>query len=215
MPNITRTLTTLFTVFLFLALSSCGQNPGPVNYHGYSVDNMVKKSVALKVKSFNGAAQSSMDFKMYENDSLIADTYATGKRIDECMTMTSLEGDSINITGWLGISAAFGYQIVLFRDTCIVVHFAQSDAEVYKLREHDSLEFGVIVPCKHYTLTLSEKPNFKKGQVLEGVVELNSEDYYEVANGEEKRCKVQLTSYFRTAPIESLEDQVKHHNRKW
>jgi hypothetical protein len=60
----TRTLTILFTVFLFLALSSCGQNPGPINYYGYSVDN---------------------------------------------------------------------------RDTCIVVHFAQSDAEVYKLEKVQSI----------------------------------------------------------------------------
>jgi hypothetical protein len=144
-----------------------------------------------------------MDFKMYENDILVFDTYSKGKGIDECMIFSTLTGDTINITGFAGMFAGFGYLITLFKDTCIVSHFSKSDAEIYKLHKTDSLEYGVSVPCKTYKLTLSQKPAFKKGEVLEGIIELLSEDYYEVANGKEKKYKMQLTGYFKTDPLES------------
>jgi hypothetical protein len=150
-----------------------------------------------------------MDFKMLENDSVVADTYAQGKSIDECMMMSLLEGDTINITGFMGMFAGFGYQIALFKDTCIVRYLGKSDVETYKLNKTDSLAFGVSVPCKTYKLTLVNKPTFKKGDIVEGIIELTSNDYYEVANGKENKYRIQLTGYFRTDPLESIEDNYK------
>src|SRR5579863_5930762 len=158
LPNMTRPSAILYIAFLFPALFSCSQDHGKISFKGYFVDNAVKQKVDPKVRSVNGVTLSTIDFKIYENDSLIADSYATGKSIDECMTMTSLQGDTILITGYVGMFGGFGYQIALFKDTCMVAHFAKSDAEIYKLKEKDSLDFGVTVPCRHYTLTLSEKP---------------------------------------------------------
>lgn len=63
------------------------------------------------------------------------------------------------------------------------------------------MELGVSVPCKTYKLTLSKKPGFKEGEVLEGVIELTSDEYYEVANGKESKYRMQLTGYFRTDRI--------------
>ena len=199
--------TLLNSLFLFIALTSCGQTQKPFDNGSYIVDNSIKQQVDKKVKSYNGVNLSSMDVKLFENDSVIADTYSKGKSIDECMTFTTLEGDTINITGFAGMFAGFGYQIALFKDTCIIRHYAKSDAEIYKLHKNDSLEFGVSVPCKTYKLTLSHKPTFKKDEVLEGIIELTSEDYYEVANGDETKCKIKLTGYFRTAPLESVVDK--------
>src|SRR5580693_9085761 len=133
--RMTKTLTSLLTVLLFFTSHSCGHRSGPVAYKGYVVDNNVKQMVDARVSSAKGMVLSSMDFRMYENDSLIADTYATGKSMNECMTMTSMQGDTITITGWLGMFVGFGYRIELFGDTCIVDHFAHSDAEIYKLKE--------------------------------------------------------------------------------
>ena len=113
----------------------------------------------------------------------------------------------MNIWGFMGIFAGIGYQISLFKDTCIVTHFIKSDAKIYKLKKSDSLNFGVSVPCKTYTLTLANKPILKKRHVIEGIVELTSEDYYEVANGEEKKYSVQLKGYFKTGPLESSEEK--------
>jgi hypothetical protein len=195
--------TTVFSLTLLLiALTSYGQTSNPFHNGTYLVDNNIKQQVDKKVKSLNGVTMSSMDFKMFVNDSLIGQ----GKSID-CMSMASLDGDTINITGFRGMFTGFGYQIALFKDTCIVRHFVKSDAEIYKLNKNDSLEFGVSVPCKTYKLTLSKKPSFNKGEVLEGIIELTSGEYYEVANGKENKFKMELTGYFRTDPLESLDDK--------
>jgi hypothetical protein len=203
-----RNLITLINfLFLLITLTSCGQTQKPIDNGSYIVDNSIRQQVDRKVKSYNGVTMSSMDVKLFENDSVTADTYSNGKSIDECMTFSVLEGDTINITGFAGMFAGFGYQIALFKDTCIIRHYAKSDAEIYKLHRNDSLEFGVSVPCKTYRLTLSKKPTFKKGEVLEGIIELTSEDYYEVANGNETKCKMQLTGYFKTDPLGSIDDK--------
>lgn len=205
----TNILTIFISTLFLIALSSCGQTPKGFDNCSYVVDPSIKARVDKKVKSFNGMTMSSMDFKMFENDSIIADTYAKGKSIDECMNMTSLDGDTIRIAGFMGMFAGFGYQIALFKDTCIVRHFAKSDAEIYKLNKTDSVNFGVSVPCKTYKLTLVNKPTFKKGEIVEGVIELMSDEYYEVANGKERKYRMQLTGYFKTDPLASTEESHK------
>ena len=42
----------------------------------------------------------------------------------------------------------FGFQILLFKDSCIVRHIIASDTPIYKLEKSDSLSFGLAVPCK-------------------------------------------------------------------
>src|SRR5688500_18726589 len=117
-------MTKLRTVFIltisFITLSSCGQASKHVDNGVYTVDNSIKKQVDKKGKSFNCVYLSSIDFKMYQNDIVIGDTYTKGKSIHECMTMTTIQGDTINIIGFMGMFAGFGYQIALFKDTCIV-----------------------------------------------------------------------------------------------
>jgi hypothetical protein len=211
----TNISTHFVSALLLIALSSCGQTPNIIDNGAYIVDQSIKAKVDKKVKSFDGVTMSSMDFKMFENDSIVADTYDKGKSVDECMTMTSLDGDTINITGFMGMFAGFGYQIALFKDTCIVRHFMKSDVEIYKLNKTDSLTFGVSVPCKTYKLTLTNKPSFKKGDIVEGIIELMSNEYYEVANGNERRYKMQLTGYFKTDPLESTAEKYKKLSDDW
>ena len=106
--------------------SSYGQTQKIVHSGGYTVDNNVKEKLKTKISSYEGVSFGSMDFKFYENDSLIIDSYAKGKSI-ESITMTTLDGDTANIVGFVGISAAFGFKISLFRDTCLVSYFESTD----------------------------------------------------------------------------------------
>ena len=200
-------ISTLFILTLILtALSSCGQTPKGFDNGAYVVDQNIKAKVDKKVKSFYGVTESSMDFKVFQNDRIVGNTYDRGKSIDKCMTTSSLDGDTLNITGFIGMFGGFGYQIALFKDTCIVRHFMKSDVKIYKLKKTDSLSFGVSVPCKNYKLTLANKPTFEKGEIVEGIIELMSEEYYEVANGNERKYKMQLTGYFKTEPLTSMKD---------
>jgi hypothetical protein len=196
----------LYTGFAALCLSliSCTQTGSAESKAPYTIDPAVKDEVAKKISSVNDIILGAIDYKLYENDSLIIDSHSTGKS-GECFNMASLEGDTINITGFMGMFAGFGYTIALYNDTCIVRHFSKSDAEIYKLHKNDPLGFNVSVPCRSYSLTLAKKPDFKKGETVQGIIELVSEDYYEAANGEERKYKMQLKSWFRTVPAENME----------
>jgi len=198
-----------YFLFLFLLVCFCScSHTGTTESNGaYSTNPTVKDDVAKKISSANGIILGAIDYKLYENDSLIIDSHEKGKSA-ECFTMASLEGDTISITGFMGMFAGFGYTIELYRDTCIIRHFSKSDAEIYKLNKNDSLEFGVSVPCKTYSLMLAQKPSFKKGEIVEGIIELTSDEYYEVANGVERKYKMQLKSWFKTQPLESPAAQM-------
>ncbi len=174
----------------------------------YTINPAVKDEVAKKISSVNDIVLGAIDYKLYENDSLIIDSHSTGKS-GECFTMASLEGDTINITGFMGMFAGFGYTIALYKDSCVVRHFSKSDEAIYKLHKNDSLEFNVSVPCRSYSLTLAAKPVFKKRETVQGIIELISEDYYEAANGEEKKYRMQLKSWFRASPAEKTEEEAK------
>ena|SRR5690554_1041917 len=202
--------TVIFTLILiYFLFSACGQTKSDSFKNTYQFNSKIKKQIEQKVKTFNGVTMGSMDFKMYENDSLIVDSDSKGKSI-ECILNSNLSGDTVSITGFMGMFAGFGYQIKLYKDTCIVSHFATSDAEIYKLKKTDSLTFGVSVPCKSYSLTLTEKPTIKKGEIISGIVELESEDYFEVANGVENKYRVVLKGYFRTEPLQTLDEKYKN-----
>ena len=78
----------------------------------------------------------------------------------------------------------------------MVYHIVKTDAEIYKLHKTDSLEFGLNVPCVSYKLTLAEKPKFKEGEVIEG-------------NKGEKKYRMQLTSYFKAPPLQTIAHKLK------
>ncbi len=179
---------------------SCSQQQKKADYGAYTVDGSIKNVVDKKISSSHDLNMGAMDFRIFENDSVTADSWAKGQSI-ACMTLATLDGDTINITGFAGMFAGFGFQLALFKDTCIVRHFAKSDMEMYKLKRSDSVTFGVSVPCKTYTLTLAHHPSFKKGEMVEGVVELESEDYYEEKNRTEQKDRVQLKVYFKTEQL--------------
>jgi len=201
----TKILTFSISILLLITFNSCAQaTPKGNNNIGYTIEPGIKDKTDKKVIVSDGLIMASLDIKMFENDSVIWDTYAKGESIDQCIIMASLDNDTINITGFLGLSAALGYQIVLTKDTCIVTCFAKSDAEIYKLKKTDALNFGVSVPCETYRLTLAAQPKFKKGAIAEGMIELMSEDYYEVDNGKENKIKVQLTGYFKTNKLKRM-----------
>ena len=194
---------TISCAILLLLVGACRQPPKPVVTEAYTIDPAIRSEVEAHVQTADKMMLSSMDFRLHEDDSVVVDTYALGKHMKEGMTMATLNGDTIHITVLLGISAAFGYQIALVRDTAVVRHVMSSDAPMYKQVATDSLTVGLAVPCVRYTLTLTARPVFKAGATVEGKIDLTSTDYYEVVNGQQRKLSMQLTSYFKTAPLVS------------
>ncbi len=195
------------TIIHFL-FTSCGQTKQESVNGTYEVDSKIGELIEQKVQSFDGVSFGTMDFKFYENDKLITDTYDKDKGI-ECITMKALVGDTAVVTGFMGMFTGFGFQITLFKDTCIVRYIVASDVEMYKLNKTDSLTIALSVPCKTYKLTLENKPTFEKEEIIQGIIELTSEEYYEVANGKERKYRIELVGYFKAEPLKSLDDMIK------
>ena len=206
----TRLWINFILLFLFIAITSCGQTQKKTVLKGYTLDNKIKQEVDKKVESFLGRTTSKIDFKMYENDSLIVDSYSNGKSFD-CITMTTLEGDTANIVGFIGMSAALGFRISLFKDTCIVSYFESTDA-IDTTHLSDSSLFTGTINCKNYKLTLANKP--KKGEKIEGVIELTTDNYYQTKNGKKSKNKMYLKSYFSTEILQTLQELSEQLNKK-
>ena len=191
-----------FFALVCCVLRSCAPAAKPYDNRNYIVDPGISSQVSKKLKSSDGKNASSLFFKAWQNDSIIAENLTHGKILSDCITMSDLEGDSLQITSFAGMFAGFGYRIVLFRDTAVVRFMQKSDTEIYALNKDDSLSFGVFVPCRSYKLTLSKKPEFKREQIIEGMIDLRSEDFYEVANGKINRYSMQIVGYFRVVVSE-------------
>jgi len=184
---------------LLFSLTSCLQ--AQQDNTNYKVDGNIKETVDNQTSSTNGVAMGHMEVKMFENDSLIFDSYGKDKKL-EFFTMTTIKNDTIHIIGFAGMFAGFGFYLDLFKDSCTITHLAKSDAEIYKLNKSDTtLTFGLSVPCPYKTLTLVNKPTFKEGEIIEGIIELTSQDFWEVANGHEKKYRMQLKAFFKTEGV--------------
>ena len=180
-------------------MSTCSQ--AQQDNTNYKVDSDIKEKVDKQTSSTNGVAMGQMEVKLFENDSLIFDTYGKDKKL-EFFTMTTIKNDTIHIIGFAGMFAGFGFYLDLFKDSCTITHLAKSDAEFYKLNKSDTaLTFGLSVPCPYKNLTLVNKPTFKEGEIIEGIIELTSSDYWEVANGHEKKYRMQLKACFKTEGV--------------
>ena len=198
----------IFHILISLLTLNCY---GQTKIGSYSIDNNIQVKIDKNVTSFNDPALGSsvigsVDLKLFIKDSLITDTYSKDKKL-ECIIYTTLDGDTANITGFVGMFAGFGFQISLFKDSCLIHYISKSDSKIYKLKKTDSLNYAIAVPCKTSKLTLTNKPVIKKGEVISGIIELTSDDYYEVANGKETKYRMQLTGYFKTEALQSLQDK--------
>ena len=185
----------IILLFSVIAFTSCGQSPQPAQIGNYYIDSSIKSKIDKK--------KNTVDFKMFSNDEVVNDTYSKGKSI-ECFIMASAKDSTIHITLFAGMFAGFGCTIDLKKDSCMVRYFIKSDVEIYRLRKTDSLNFGISVTCQSFKLTLVNKSTFKNEEIIQGIVELTSDEFYEVANGKENKYKMQLTGYFTTDPIPKL-----------
>ena len=189
---------TIIPVLFFLFTNSSKAQFDKTNY---IVDRNIKENIDKHTSLTNGVAIGHMEVKMFENDSLIFDTYGKEKKL-EFITMTTIKNDTIHIIGFAGMFAGFGFYLDLFNDSCTITHLAKSDTEIYKLNKSDTtLSIGLSVPCLQKSLLLVSKPIFKEGEVIEGIIELTSQDYWELTNGQERKYHMQLKAFFKTEGV--------------
>lgn len=141
-----------------------------------------------------------MDVELFENDSSTFSSFGDEKPL-MAFTRCWSHGDTTTVIGALGLFVKSGYRIDLVKDRFSVFYFTGSDIEMYKLNKADTtLSLGIAVPAIGAQVTLTHKPSDHPGEEILGIVDLLSEDFYEVGNNGEAKDRIRLRAYFRVRP---------------
>ena len=118
----------------------------------------------------------------------------------DCFTKSLVRNDTIYIFGEMIGELGYGFELLLFKDSCIVASFAISDGKIYKYNksDRDSISF-IPLPSISQKVTLSKKPSFQKGEVIAGKVEIKSVPFY--YTDLEGKFRIELVAHFKTAPL--------------
>ena len=183
----------LFTSCLLISITSSGQKDPP-----FIVDSTVSTIVDENIKLTDFPASSTMKSTMTINDTTFAENYGFGKNLG-AVTQASLRHDTIFITSFLmAREATFGYKIILTRDSCTIKYFSLADEDIFKINKADKPSHLISFICQTNKLTFSRRPQFKIGELIEGVVELATNDFWSYNKGQNTKVKVKLTGYFKT-----------------
>src|SRR5436190_2523990 len=131
----------------FIALSfvmsnstfSMGQTQPSLAHSTYAVD----KQVEVEMKKFSpaadaGALKNSMKIKVFWDTKT-----SFNDESSDCFTKSLVRNDTIYIFGEMIGELGYGFELLLFKDSCIVASFAISDGKIYKYNksDRDSISF--------------------------------------------------------------------------
>ncbi len=194
-----------FILFFSLLLLSCkSQNSGSIG--NYTVNPQLKEEVSKYTFHMNGVPMGNMEIRLYEDDKIVFDNFGKENEKAELLYMIFRQGDTIEITGFVGFAMAIGFYLDLFGDNYELTYLEKADSEIYKYNESDTkLTYKLSVPCSYTSCILTEKPTFKKEDPIAGMVELKSNDFWRIANGKKNKYRVELKAYFTTKLLKEEE----------
>jgi hypothetical protein len=163
---------------------------------------LVDKQVDLQLKKFTaadaGVLKNSMTIKVFW------DTRMFFNQSLDCFTKSILRHDTIFIFGEMIGELGYGFELALFRDSCMVASFGISDGKIYKYNKSDRDSISLIpLPSTTHKVILSKKPSFQKGDIVAGKVEVKSVPFYYTQL--EGVFRIELVAYFKTAPVEEMQ----------
>jgi hypothetical protein len=186
-------LNLLFSSSLLISITSCGQKTSP-----YIIDSAISKTVDENIKLTDFSPWGKGKSVETRNDTTLPENYGFGKNFG-AMTQASLSHDTIFITSFLmARKASFGYKIILTSDSCTVKYFSLADEDIFKINKADKPSHLITMVCQTKKLTLLQKAQFKVGELIEGVVDLTTNDFWSFNDGQNTKVKTKLTGYFKT-----------------
>lgn len=207
------------TIFLIIPLYfvSCGQD---TKYDSKStsesiiIDKSIEKEAKSKMSKGLVMYENTLIADYFENDELIMSTKGKEKKLP-FKSFYYNHNDTIIIDGAYGMFGGFGFSIKIKDGEAHVFHMLASDEyPTYALHKNDSLEFRIEVPCTNTQLTLSKMPELKEREVLYGLVEFESGNYYQsgplVSNKEiesRKKVRMNMKVYFKSVYLDT--DKIK------
>lgn len=187
-------------IFVLITTSLRGQQVWPPKIK-FSVDSTIRPVIDPAISKETYAALPAMDVQMFVNDKVVLNTFEQEKKV-QFLTHAYYERDTLYILGFAGMFSGFGFYLDLYADSSRVTLYAATDGpEIYKLYPTDSVyQRKLSVPAKFCDLTLTKKPEYRDGEIVEGLVNLDSEDFYSKSHDEQRDDKIQakIRAYFRT-----------------
>ena len=189
----------LISILVATLIEAPGQNQSLLVRSLYSVDKQIDLRLKKIPPADTGILKNSMTIKVFWNTNTFFDQSL------DCFTRSFLRNDTIYIVGHMIGELGYGFELTLFKDSCIVASFGLSDGKIYKYNKSyaDSIDF-ITLPSISQKVVLSKKPSFQKGEIVAGLVELKSVPFYYTAL--EGKFKIELFAYFKTAPSKKLSE---------
>ncbi len=193
----------LVFVFLFIVFISCGRETDNLDSN-INFDKNIKKKVEEKIavsEIFGDFADSltiydnTVILDYFENDSLV--TYAQKDKKIPFVSVFYSEKNILTIDGLYGVFAGFGFSIKIKENKGTVFYLLESrDSPQYSLSKNDSLQYRLEVPCLKANITLTKIPELKEGEIIYGMVELESDNYYQ--KNSIKKFRANMKIYFKS-----------------
>lgn len=184
---------------LLICFSSCAQKKESQNA-SYTIDSSIVSEISRKIEPFNGQANANISFVIYENDKEIVHSNEPG---EAALSFTCLSDNTLMVDCLNGVNDGFGFSLVIGKDTSFIKFkvVSNNDNVLFKPSKNTILQPELLVNCSSRKVLLAHNPTFASGEVIQGKVELDSEPFYEVSNGKERRLKFRVKSYFKSEPL--------------
>lgn len=170
-----------------------------------SLEMEIDSNTSISNKQFRGA----MDVIFFDDGKEVLNTFEMDKKAP-FLAFAEIKDDTLEIIGFAGFMVGFGFKSKITEDSHKSVAYIKADEyPIYKLNKNDStIYLRLDLPYIESKLTLTQIPKFEKGEIIKGVIELTSYDYYSVDVNEyyfgqkpykgkkEKKEKIILKAYF-------------------
>lgn len=160
----------------------------------YAVNNRLSAQINNYKLVDSGQLENSMTIEVPWGDNALFDQTL------DCYTKSYISNDTIFITGHMIGLLGYGFQLILFKDSCIIAPFAISNGKIYKYNLSDPVFIDFIpLPTKTQKVVLTKSPAYIPGEAIEGFVNLESQIfYYKELEG---TFEIKLKAYFKTSSI--------------
>ncbi|MCH2034086.1 MAG: hypothetical protein MK202_11310 [Tenacibaculum sp.] len=209
------------TLIFVLILCSCSNGQKKTDIEGLTIDPKIKSQVEKHIVQqleFEGAGDfmqvygNSLNMESYENDSLIVSSTDFSKKLP-FRSFYFWNKDTLGINGAFGIFGGTGFYIRIAAKKAELFHMLSSDDfPTYAYKKNDSLIMRLEVPCSDTKIVLSEIPDSTKNQIIYGLVEFKSSDFYSASGafleGEEpkrKKTRNNMKIYFKSGLLKMNE----------
>ncbi|WP_405207096.1 hypothetical protein [Aquimarina sp. LLG6339-5] len=206
---------------LCLMLISCSNRQKKNEINGLTIDPNIKSEVEKYIidqaefESFSKLMQvygNSLYLESYENDSLIVSTTDFSRKLP-FKSFYLWNKDTLGINGAYGLFGGTGFYVKITDKKAELFHMLSSDDfPTYAYKKNDSLIMRLEVPCTDTKIVLSEIPDSTKNQLIYGLVEFKSNNFYSASGafreGEEpkkKKTRNNMKIYFRSGLLKMNE----------